>query len=177
MIYLGIDISLKSIGWAIISLDGDDETIVKTGLIKNPEDQATGSHLTRISDHIGYLISNYNIDNVIIEDLFIKFVQVGKSLFQIHGVVKDIVYRKLKLEAIAYHQGTWRKALGIKRLNKAERDALLSEARNKTDHKYLCDIKHRVIAYVNDRLKTEYTYEENDIADAVGLILAHKDMK
>ena len=163
---------MKSIGWVIT----DDEKIIKAGLIKNPKDQATGSHLSRISDHIGYLITNYNVELVIIEDLFITFVQVGKSLYQIHGVVKEIIYKKMKIEAIAYHQGTWRSTLGIKRLNKAEREALLPEARNKTHHKYLCDIKHRVIVYVNDRVGTEYTYDENDIADALGLILAHKDM-
>jgi len=173
MIYLGVDISLKSIGWVII----DGEKIVKAGLIKNPKDQATVPHLSRISDHIGYLISNYNIETVIIEDLFIQFVQVGKSLYQIHGVVKEIVYKKLKIEAIAYHQSTWRSTLGIKRLNKTERDALLPDAKNKTHHKHLCDIKHRVIAYVNARMGTEYTYVENDIADAIGLILAHKGME
>lgn len=171
---MGIDISLKSIGWAVV--DGD-ETIIKAGLIKNPKDQATGEHLSRIRDHVRHLINHHAIDIVVIEDLFIQFVQTGKSLYQIHGVVKEIIYRELKCEAIAYHQGTWRSALGIKRLNKAEREELLPMAKNKTHHKYLCDIKHRVISYVNKRIDSEYTYEENDITDAIGLILAHKDMK
>ncbi len=161
---------MRSFGWAV--LDRSDG-IVKTGLIKNPEAQATGAYLHRIRNHIKHLLSKYPIDTVIVEDLFIRYVNIGKALYQIHGVVKEIVYQKLELEAICYHQGTWRKVLGIKPLNKAEREALLPEARNKTHHKYLCDIKHRVVACVNKRFNTEFTYEENDITDAIGLVLAH----
>ena len=73
------------------------------------------------------------------------------------------------------------KILGIKKFTKKEKAELEIEAqkvkgkRYKTYHKYLCSIKHRVIEYVNERMKTEYVFEQNDVVDAIGLCLAYYD--
>ena len=100
-------------------------------------------------------------------------------LFQIHGVIKELAHAELGKEPFAYHQSQWRSTLGIKPLSKKEKQALIPEAqavkgeRYKTYHKHLCDIKHRVIDFVNNEFDIDLTFEENDIADAIGLIVAH----
>ena len=162
----------------------DDYDLVDRGFIRNPTDQKVGAHLSRVSDHVSFIIKKYQVEEVIIEDLFIQFLTTGKKILQIHGAIKAAVFRHMQAEAFVYPQQTWRAKLGIKNLTKKEKEALIPAAkkvkgeRYKTYHKYLCDVKHRVVAYVNQSGVTShvFTFEENDVTDAIGLILAHMRM-
>lgn len=174
---MGIDISQNSTGFAIM----ENGVVLKNGYIKNPLKQPVGEYLQRIRKSIIYLLKSNNVELVIIEDIFIQFNTVAKKINQVHGVVKEACRSVLDIEVILYPQQTWRSTLGIKNLTKKEKDALIPVAKEvkgekyKTYHKHLCDVKHRVVAYVNKRLNSEYTFEENDITDAIGLILAYEE--
>ena len=88
----------------------------------------------------------------------------------------------MEVETTAYASQSWRhRILGIKKFSKDEKKEFEIVAKKvkgtkyKTYHKHLCDIKHRVIEYVNKRLNTKYIFEQNDIVDALGLCVAHYD--
>jgi Holliday junction resolvasome RuvABC endonuclease subunit len=177
---LALDISQNSTGYAVVEFP--KEKIIKSGYIRNPQNQSIGEYTGRVRDHVQYLIVEYMIDEVVMEDLFMAFNMTAKKILQIHGPVKEITFRMLKKEAATYAQQTWRhKILGIKKFTKKEKEKLEAEAkkvkgkRYKNYFKNLCSIKHKVIEYVNKRMKTEFVFEQNDMADAVGLCLAHYD--
>lgn len=177
---LGLDISQNSTGYAIV--DFPEETVVKSGYIRNPGEQPIGQYTCRIRDHVQHLIVDYDVDEVVMEDLFMAFNMTAKKILQIHGVIKEVCRRQMKKETTAYASQTWRhKILGIKKFTKKEKQLLEAKAkklkgqRYKTHYKYLCNIKHKVIDYVNERMKTEYVFEQNDMVDAIGLCLAHYD--
>lgn len=171
---LGIDISSRSTG--LIILESKGLKILKRHIIKSKDfdNRGFGEYYYHISDTIRYYLLD-NVFDVVIEDLNIRFLKPAKLILPIHGIVKEVVYSKLKKEAICYNVSTWHyKILGLKKYTKVEKDTVRKLLITKKEMKKRLDVKNKVIEYVNKVIyNAGFTYEENDLADAAGLTLAY----
>ena len=173
MIVCGIDVSTSCTG--VVFYDNKKRLVVHQTMVKNPTKQPVGEYLARIRSHLCFILKQQKPDVVVLEELFISFNKAAKAMLPIHGVVREAVFCTVGQECIGYPQQTWRSVLGIAPYSKAEKEKMKKKYKKKAEFKRQSDIKNKVIAYVNARLGTDYTYAQNDMVDAVGLCLAWTD--
>jgi len=170
---LGIDISSKAIGLAVVNCQGK---ILRAHTVRNPLEQDSGEYYKRIRFTLEQYLKQYGCYQAVIEDINIRFLGAGKKILPIHGVVKEICYSVLIKEPIVYNVSTYRfEILGISRWKKKEKDAIEPLCKTKKEFKRRTHIKLKVIDYVNKRLGTTYQFQENDEVDAIALALAYID--
>lgn len=170
-VVLGVDISSSCIGIGCV----DGENIIHTEMIKPLKKQTSVHFYNTVYEKIGFLIREYDVDDIVIEDLNIRFLKSGKAILPIHGVVKLASFREKGVEPFIYHVSTWRYTLlKLKDFTKDEIVEIKKTCKNDAEFKRLSNIKNKVIEYVNGVFDINLTYGENDIADALGLCLAHQ---
>lgn len=171
-VVLGVDISSSCIGIGCVE---NGKNIIHTEMLKPSKKKLPVHFYNTVYEKIGFLIREFDVDDVVIEDLNIRFLKSAKAIFPIHGVVKLASFREKGVEPSIYHVSTWRYTLlGLKDFTKDEIAEIKKTSKNDSEFKRLSNIKMKVIEYVNGVFDINLTYVENDIADALGLCLAHQ---
>lgn len=110
---LALDQASRTSGWAVF----DDESLVESGTFTFT-DSNIGKRLVKIKNKVLELVDDYNIDEVIFEDIQLQAsvgnnVQTFKALAEVFGVI----YAALEERGIpnsAVFARTWKTKLGIK---------------------------------------------------------------
>lgn len=116
---LALDQASKVTGWAIFE-DGELKSYGKISL----DDPNTDIRLVQLRQSIQTLVANYNIDEVIFEDIqqqnnVANNVQTFKVLAEVYGVVSELL-QELQIPHSTVLAASWKSTLGIKGRTRAE---------------------------------------------------------
>ena len=116
---LALDQASRTSGWAVF-IDGQLHDYGKFTF----EDDDIGERLTKIRDKVANLINDYDINEVVFEDIqlqgnVVNNVQTFKVLAEVFGVIYELV-TELNIPHTAVLAGTWKSTLGIKGKVRAE---------------------------------------------------------
>lgn len=116
---LALDQASKCTGWAIFE-DGELKSYGKISL----DDPNTDTRLVQLRQSIQTLVANYNIDEVIFEDIqqqnnVANNVQTFKVLAEVYGVVSELL-QELQIPHSTVLAASWKSTLGIKGRTRAE---------------------------------------------------------
>jgi hypothetical protein len=107
---LGLDMSTRKTGWAVF----DNDKLIAYNLIEI-QGKEISERTTYMYDKIQELITSYNIDNIVCEDVPVSVhsnLDVGKHLCVLQGCLLTIAHvHKIKMNAL--HPTHWRSVLGI----------------------------------------------------------------
>lgn len=116
---LALDQASKCTGWAIFE-DGELKSYGKISL----DDPNTDIRLVQLRQSIQTLVANYNIDEVIFEDIqqqnnVANNVQTFKVLAEVYGVVSELL-QEIQIPHSTVLAASWKSTLGIKGRTRAE---------------------------------------------------------
>lgn len=116
---LALDQASKVTGWAIFE-DGELKSYGKISL----DDPNTDTRLVQLRQDIQTLVADYNIDEVIFEDIqqqnnVANNVQTFKVLAEVYGVVSELL-QEIQIPHSAVLASSWKSTLGIKGRTRAE---------------------------------------------------------
>lgn len=116
---LALDQASKVTGWAIFK-DGELKSYGKISL----DDPNTDIRLVQLRQSIQTLVADYNIDEVIFEDIqqqnnVANNVQTFKVLAEVYGVVSELL-QELQIPHSTVLAASWKSTLGIKGRTRAE---------------------------------------------------------
>lgn len=116
---LALDQASKVTGWAIFE-DGELKSYGKISL----DDPNTDIRLVQLRQNIQTLVADYNIDEVIFEDIqqqnnVANNVQTFKVLAEVYGVVSELL-QELQIPHSTVLAASWKSTLGIKGRTRAE---------------------------------------------------------
>lgn len=117
---LALDQASNCSGWAIFN-DNELEKYGKIDLSKEPE---LGERLHQLRCKVKKMIKEYNIDKVILEDIYmdgqrVNNVKTFKVLAEVFGVLFELCI-DLEIPVDAVLAGTWKSALGIRGKTRTE---------------------------------------------------------
>lgn len=116
---LALDQASKCTGWAIFE-DGELKSYGKISL----DDPNTDIRLVQLRQGIQTLVADYNIDEVIFEDIqqqnnVANNVQTFKVLAEVYGVVSELL-QEIQIPHSTVLAASWKSTLGIKGRTRAE---------------------------------------------------------
>ena len=116
---LALDQASKVTGWAIFE-DGELKSYGKISL----DDPNTDIRLVQLRQGIQTLVADYNIDEVIFEDIqqqnnVANNVQTFKILAEVYGVVSELL-QEIQIPHSTVLAASWKSTLGIKGRTRAE---------------------------------------------------------
>ena len=116
---LALDQASKVTGWAIFE-DGELKSYGKISL----DDPNTDTRLVQLRQDIQTLVADYNIDEVIFEDIqqqnnVANNVQTFKVLAEVYGVVSELL-QEIQIPHSTVLAASWKSTLGIKGRTRAE---------------------------------------------------------
>lgn len=116
---LALDQASKVTGWAIFE-DGELKSYGKISL----DDPNTDIRLVQLRQDIQTLVADYNIDEVIFEDIqqqnnVANNVQTFKVLAEVYGVVSELL-QEIQIPHSIVLASSWKSTLGIKGRTRAE---------------------------------------------------------
>lgn len=116
---LALDQASKVTGWAIFE-DGELKSYGKISL----DDPNTDIRLVQLRQGIQTLVADYNIDEVIFEDIqqqnnVANNVQTFKVLAEVYGVISELL-QELQIPHSTVLAASWKSTLGIKGRTRAE---------------------------------------------------------
>lgn len=116
---LALDQASKVTGWAIFE-DGELKSYGKISL----DDPNTDIRLVQLRQGIQTLVADYNIDEVIFEDIqqqnnVANNVQTFKVLAEVYGVVSELL-QEIQIPHSTVLAASWKSTLGIKGKTRAE---------------------------------------------------------
>ena len=116
---LALDQASKVTGWAIFE-DGELKSYGKISL----DDPNTDTRLVQLRQDIQTLVADYNIDEVIFEDIqqqnnVANNVQTFKVLAEVYGVVSELL-QEIQSPHSTVLASSWKSTLGIKGRTRAE---------------------------------------------------------
>lgn len=116
---LALDQASKVTGWAIFE-DGELKSYGKISL----DDPNIDTRLVQLRQDIQTLVADYNIDEVIFEDIqqqnnVANNVQTFKVLAEVYGVVSELL-QELQIPHSTVLAASWKSTLGIKGRTRAE---------------------------------------------------------
>lgn len=116
---LALDQASKVTGWAIFE-DGELKSYGKISL----DDPNTDTRLVQLRYGIQTLVTDYNIDEVIFEDIqqqnnVANNVQTFKVLAEVYGVVSELL-QEIQIPHSTVLAASWKSTLGIKGRTRAE---------------------------------------------------------
>lgn len=167
---LGIDASKHSTGFAFL-VDGK---IQHTDILLFEKGSKVGAFLSRLRSLVQKKVIEFKPEYVVIEDLNIFHMNAARHLFLYHGVLQEAVWNSLKSEAIYVVNNSWRAKLGIKNPSKDDKISKAIQIGYKKNGSPIMreyDVKCATLEVINQKMGTSFVYEENDLADAVGLCL------
>lgn len=127
---LALDQASKVTGWAIFE-DGELKSYGKISL----DDPNTDIRLVQLRQDIQTLVANYNIDEVIFEDIqqqnnVANNVQTFKVLAEVYGVVSELL-QEIQIPHSTVLAASWKSTLGIKGRTRAEQKRMLNYMQNR----------------------------------------------
>jgi len=169
---LGLDISSVSTGWAV--LEDDPLTLVEYGLITCETEKNLGEKLLRFDGELTEVLRrNQDIAWIGIEDTYNNNTVTMKALNRFLGVAIKCAESELGNGAV-YTDKTIGKALGRKRSKPEMGISIIAptsinkliglHGRLERDER-----KNAIIRLVNRKFQLGFTYEENDITDAIAV--------
>ena len=170
MVTLGIDSSKHKTGFAILK----DGKLIYKKVDTFDKKMSIGEHLKCIRERIIRIIRVFNPDYVIVEDLNIRYMAAARHMFLYHGVIKEVVWSITGSDAIYVVNSAWRSKLGIKNPTKDEKISKaiqIGVKKNGEPKMREHDVKCRTIEYINEKMDLSLEYEDNDLADAIGLCI------
>ena len=170
MVTLGIDSSKHKTGFAILR----DGKLIYKKIDVFDKKMSIGEHLKCIKSRIYTMIRLFSPNLVIVEDLNIRHMAAARHMFLYHGVIKEVVFSSTGKDAIYVVNSTWRSKLGIKNPTKDEKISKAVQIgikKNGEPKMREYDIKCRTLEYINDKMGLDLDYEDNDLADAIGLCI------
>lgn len=116
---LALDQSSRITGWAIF----EDKILIKQGKINFDSSIPIDRRLYLIRKQIQKLIEDYEINEVILEDIQLQNnvtnnVKTFKTLAEVFGVISELLY-ELELPWSAVLASVWKSTLGIKGTNRS----------------------------------------------------------
>ena len=116
---LALDQASKCTGWAIFE-DGELKSYGKISL----DDPNTDTRLVQLRQGIQTLVTDYNIDEVIFEDIqqqnnIANNIQTFKVLAEVYGVVSELL-QEIQIPHSTVLAASWKSTLGIKGRTRAE---------------------------------------------------------
>jgi crossover junction endodeoxyribonuclease RuvC len=85
---LGVDPSLRSTGFGLIQVAGNQFTAIDFGQIKNPPSLLPSRCLVRIADTIGKLLDHHRPDAMAVEGLvYVQNTRIAFTLGEVRGVI------------------------------------------------------------------------------------------
>jgi crossover junction endodeoxyribonuclease RuvC len=94
MIILGIDASLRSTGFGVVEVRGNQMSALCHGRIQNPPSVLPSRCLVRIGDAVEVLVEDHQPDAVAIEGLvYVQNTRIAFTLGQVRGVVIAVAAR------------------------------------------------------------------------------------
>ena len=110
---LALDQASRTTGWAVF----EDKNLVTFGKFTATEEDI-GERLYEIRCHVDKLISDYNIDEVVFEDIqlqnnVLNNVQTFKVLAEVFGIIDELLTEK-KIPHTAVLASSWKSTLSIK---------------------------------------------------------------
>jgi crossover junction endodeoxyribonuclease RuvC len=85
---LGVDPSLRSTGFGLIQVAGNQFTAIDFGQIKNPPSLLPSRCLVRIADAIGKLLDHHRPDAMAVEGLvYVQNTRIAFTLGEVRGVI------------------------------------------------------------------------------------------
>lgn len=116
---LALDQASKCTGWAIFE-DGELKSYGKISL----DDPNTDTRLVQLRQGIQTLVTDYNIDEVIFEDIqqqnnVANNIQTFKVLAEVYGVVSELL-QEIQIPHSTVLAASWKSTLGIKGRTRAE---------------------------------------------------------
>ena len=110
---LALDQASRTTGWAVF----DGSELIKFGKFTATEDDI-GERLYEIRNHVKNLITDWEIDEVVFEDIqlqnnVLNNVQTFKILAEVFGIIDELLV-ELNIPHSAVLASTWKSTLGIK---------------------------------------------------------------
>lgn len=110
---LALDQASRTTGWAVFN----DNTLLTYGKFTVSEDDI-GERLYAIKNHVQNLISKYEINEIVFEDIqlqnnILNNVQTFKILAEVFGILEEL-FTELKIPHSAVLASSWKSTLGIK---------------------------------------------------------------
>jgi crossover junction endodeoxyribonuclease RuvC len=120
--WLGIDPGLAIVGWAFLEeLKEGDGKLLDYGTIETSKELTTPERLLEIERDIVELISEFKLQNIVIEmPFFGRSIKAAGGVLQAFGVINLVCYRETKIVPIYLHQSSWKCHLGNGKAKKDE---------------------------------------------------------
>lgn len=131
MIVVGLDISSKSTGWAILKNGHFYARMEKDcGLIIIPDKYKPAEKLVFFRDKLERVVSGIDISCIVLEDVYLRNVTTIKVLSRFAGVACELIKRQCSIEPVIVPTKALRKSLGTQ--DKEEVFNLIKEKYNLT---------------------------------------------
>lgn len=116
---LSLDQSARVTGWAVF----EDGQLIKYDKFEYDSSIPIATRLCKIRQQVQNLINEYNIDEVVLEDIqlqnnVVNNVQTFKVLAEVFGVITELC-EEIKIPWSAVLAASWKHTLGIKGANRA----------------------------------------------------------
>jgi crossover junction endodeoxyribonuclease RuvC len=120
--WLGIDPGLAIVGWAFLEeVKEGDGKLIDYGTIETSKELTTPERLLEIERDIVELISEFKLQNIVIEmPFFGRSIKAAGGVLQAFGVINLVCYRETKIVPIYLHQSSWKCHLGNGKAKKDE---------------------------------------------------------
>lgn len=143
---LGLDVSMNSTGWAVLSLNGQTVRLVDSGIIKANTKHNHGHRLRKQRKAFDEIINKYDINYVGRESGFSRHIKSTQVLFKAYGVTEEF-----------FTQTDEYAASTIKKSVTGNGKATKLEVEEK--------IRHSL------KLKNSFEFDSDDESDAIGVAL------
>lgn len=89
-VYIGLDVSMNSTGWAVLSYDGSSISYLDSGIIKANTKVSHGKRMRNQREKISEVVEKYQPQYVARESGFSRHIKSTQILFKIYGVVEEL---------------------------------------------------------------------------------------
>lgn len=86
---LGLDVSMNSTGWAVLSVKGNIVRYVDSGIIKVNTKKPHSKRLTHQREEFQRIVDEYPVTYVARESGFARFIKATQVLFKAYGVAEE----------------------------------------------------------------------------------------
>lgn len=148
--YIGLDVSMNSTGWAVLSFDGTTIKYVDSGIIKANTKHSHGLRLRKQRNHFVELLETYPNAKIAREAGFSRHIKSTQVLYKAYGVTEEVFADK---DLVEYAATTIKKYVtGNGRADKGQ-----------------------IEFFVRDKIKFKdgFVFASDDESDAVAIALTH----
>ena len=175
---LGLDISQERTGWALLHYT----KIEKWGKIDRPpsfegvkfKDAQFPFLLNAYFEKLSFQLCNLkemvgHIDSVVMEDLNIRWATAAKILMQFQAVAKLAVVQQLHADVYMVNNLTVKSVFKIQ----TKKHLINPEINDLAKTFKVKPVKIMMVQKINKIFETNFTYDQNDEADSIALVITH----